>query len=61
MAFEIPEPESSPERLSEVIYAVYTAFSTGWDAISETQGKLKDLSTEAIFLGPIDIHDSQIS
>jgi RNA polymerase sigma-70 factor (ECF subfamily) len=45
--FEVPEPEEFPERLDEVLDAIYVAFGTGWDDLDGGRG----LTDEALFLG----------
>ena len=49
LRFTVPGPEDLPERLHEVLQAVYAAYGTGWDDLSGTSGR--GLTAEALFLG----------
>ncbi|MFZ4735101.1 MAG: RNA polymerase sigma factor [Bradymonadia bacterium] len=49
LRFTVPDPEDLPERLHEVLQAVYAAYGTGWDDLSGTSGR--GLTAEALFLG----------
>ena len=51
MRFEVPADESLPERLNDVLNAVYAAYGTGWNLISGGAPGIQGLTTEAIFLG----------
>ncbi|MBI1186847.1 MAG: RNA polymerase subunit sigma-70 [Alphaproteobacteria bacterium] len=53
LAFEIPDPASWPERLNDVLAAVYAAYTAGWDARADGGGALTE---EAIFLARL-VHD----
>jgi RNA polymerase sigma-70 factor (ECF subfamily) len=45
--FQVPEPAELPERLHDVLRAIYVAFGAGWDDLASGRG----LAEEAIFLG----------
>lgn len=51
MRFELPVAEDLPERLADVLEAVYAAFGTSWDAVAGAGGSTHELAAEAIFLG----------
>jgi RNA polymerase sigma-70 factor, ECF subfamily len=50
ISFDFPEPERLSQRLSSVLDAIYTAFSSGWDAGLETNHRLGGLADEAVWL-----------
>jgi RNA polymerase sigma-70 factor (ECF subfamily) len=50
--FEPPDEASLPERLDDVLSAIYVAFGTAWDDAVGFEGA-KALSQEAIFLGRV--------
>ena len=50
LRFTLPGPETWPERLTEVLDAVYACYGAGWDDLGECGGA-DGLSAEAIFLG----------
>lgn len=49
LAFEVPEPAQMTERLGAVLEAVYAAFGTGWEDVTQ-QGRCGGLVQEALFL-----------
>lgn len=51
LRFELPSAEDMPERLGDVLNAVYAAYGTSWDAVPGADGGAHDLAGEAIFLG----------
>jgi len=51
MRFEVPTGDSLPDRLNDVLNAVYAAYGTGWDSIPGAAPDIKGLTEEAIFLG----------
>ena len=51
MRFEVPTGDILPERLNDVLNAVYAAYGTGWDSIPGAAPDIKGLTEEAIFLG----------
>jgi RNA polymerase sigma-70 factor (ECF subfamily) len=51
LRFELPTTEDMPERLSDVLDAIYVAFGTSWDSVSGADAGSRDLADEAIFLG----------
>lgn len=50
IGFEVPEPEQMPERLMDVLDAIYAAFGQAWDTIAGGDAQAVDLTVEAIFL-----------
>jgi RNA polymerase sigma-70 factor (ECF subfamily) len=51
--FRIPEPEELPERLGNVLDAIYAAFAEGWADPAGTDVTRRDLTGEAIFLARV--------
>ena len=51
LRFELPITEDMPERLGDVLNAIYAAFGTSWDAVAGADSGPHDLNGEAIFLG----------
>lgn len=51
MRFELPGAEDMPERLGDVLNAVYAAYGTSWDAVGAPGTGARDLAEEALFLG----------
>ncbi|MDP4301113.1 RNA polymerase sigma factor [Leptothrix discophora] len=51
LRFELPTAEDLPERLLDVLGAIYAAFGTSWDALPGADTGLHDLCGEALFLG----------
>lgn len=51
LRFETPEPEHLAERLNDVLEAVYAAYGLAWDDLADVEGRARDLSGEAIWLG----------
>ncbi len=51
MRYEIPTSDYLPERLNDVLNAVYAAYGTGWDSLQGAAPPPEDLTEEAIFLG----------
>lgn len=49
--FCVPEPSEWPERLEFVLDAIYSAYTTGWDSISEVDTTRRALAGEAIQVG----------
>jgi len=49
--FRVPEPPEWNERVSFVLDAIYTAYTTGWESVMETASTHHALATEAITLG----------
>ncbi len=50
IAFEVPEAAEWPERLGDVLEAVYAAYGTGWDDVAGTDAMKSGLAREAIDL-----------
>jgi RNA polymerase sigma-70 factor, ECF subfamily len=51
LRFELPSAEDMPERLEDVLAAVYAAYGTSWDAVPGADTGQHDLVEEALFLG----------
>ena len=51
MRFELPTGDDVPDRLNDVLNAVYAAYGTGWDSMPGAAPGIQDLTEEAIFLG----------
>lgn len=49
LRFEVPEPAELPERLEDVLQAIYVAYGTGWDDLGTDRG----LTDEALYLGEL--------
>ena len=50
IAFEVPEPSQWPERLSDVLEAVYAAYGTGWSDVAGSDAAGRGLAREALEL-----------
>jgi len=50
LRFELPTAEDMPERLSDVLNAIYAAFGVSWDGVTGADTGSHDLADEAIFL-----------
>jgi RNA polymerase sigma-70 factor, ECF subfamily len=50
LRFELPAAEDMPERLEDVLAAVYAAYGTSWDAVPGADTGPHDLVEEALFL-----------
>lgn len=50
LRFQLPDAGDLPERLHDVLNAIYAAYGTSWDAISGAEAGARDLADEAIFL-----------
>ncbi len=51
LRFELPSQHDMPQRLSEVLDAIYAAFGIGWDAAAGIEAGGRGLTEEAIYLG----------
>lgn len=51
LRFELPSAEDMPDRLEDVLAAVYAAYGTSWDAVPGADTGQHDLAEEALFLG----------
>lgn len=51
--FQMPEREALPERLDDVLSAIYAAFGTAWDSIAGSDQGGTALAAEAIFLARV--------
>jgi RNA polymerase sigma-70 factor (ECF subfamily) len=49
--FAVPEPDDLPERLADILDAVYAAYGTGWEAVAGFDPDVAGLAEEAIYLG----------
>lgn len=50
MRFEVPTGDNLPDRLNDVLNAIYAAYGTGWDSIPGAAPSIQGLTDEAIFL-----------
>ncbi len=50
LRFELPTAETMPERLEDVLNAIYAAYGTSWDAVAGADTGSRDLAEEALFL-----------
>jgi len=53
LRLSLPSTEELPDRLSDVLAAIYAAYGTGWDALPGGEAGPRDLTSEAIFLGRV--------
>ncbi len=53
IAFEVPEAREWPERLGDVLEAVYAAYGTGWNDVDGTDALKVGLAREAIDLAAL--------
>jgi len=49
--FRVPDPPEWDERVSFVLDAIYSAYTTGWDSLAETSSTHHALAGDAITLG----------
>ncbi len=50
LRFELPTAEDMPDRLEDVLNAIYAAYGTSWDAVAGAATGARDLAEEALFL-----------
>jgi RNA polymerase sigma-70 factor, ECF subfamily len=50
IAFEVPREDEWPERLTDVLEAIYVAYGTGWDDVAGTDPETCGLAQEALTL-----------
>jgi RNA polymerase sigma-70 factor (ECF subfamily) len=50
LRFEVPDADDMPERLADVLNAIYAAYGSSWDAIAGGDTGTPDLAEEALFL-----------
>ena len=50
LRFELPTAGDMPDRLHDVLNAVYAAYGTSWDAVAGADTGWRDLAEEALFL-----------
>lgn len=50
MRFEVPDPEDMPDRLCDVLSAIYAAYGTGWEGLDGAEATVRDLTEEAVYL-----------
>jgi RNA polymerase sigma-70 factor (ECF subfamily) len=53
IGFEVPEAAEWPERLADVLEAVYAAYGTGWDDVAGTDAQVRGLAAEALELAAL--------
>jgi RNA polymerase sigma-70 factor, ECF subfamily len=53
IGFNIPDLELLPERLEDVLSAIYVAFGTSWDGVAGADDGDSSLAAEAIFLARV--------
>src|SRR5262249_20453477 len=51
--FRVPDPPEWNERLSFVLDAIYTAYTTGWESLADTASTHHALAAEAVVLGRV--------
>lgn len=50
LRFELPTAQDMPERLQDVLNAIYAAYGASWDAVAGADTGSRDLAEEALFL-----------
>lgn len=50
LRFEEPDADAMPERLNDVLEAIYAAYGLAWDDLADTDTAMSDLSSEAVWL-----------
>ena len=50
LRFELPTADDMPERLHDVLNAIYAAYGTSWDAVAGADTGVRGLAEEALFL-----------
>jgi RNA polymerase sigma-70 factor (ECF subfamily) len=50
LRFAVPEQDDIPDRMTDVLNAMYAAFGTGWDAVAGADERFPGLVDEAIYL-----------
>jgi RNA polymerase sigma-70 factor (ECF subfamily) len=53
IGFQMPDLDVLPDRLEDVLAAIYVAFGTSWDNVAGTDDGNQDLTVEAIFLARV--------
>jgi RNA polymerase sigma-70 factor (ECF subfamily) len=53
IGFQLPDLDVLPDRLEDVLSAIYVAFGTSWDTVAGTDDGNQDLAAEAIFLARV--------
>jgi RNA polymerase sigma-70 factor, ECF subfamily len=53
IGFHLPDLDVFPDRLEDVLSAIYVAFGTSWDNVAGTYDGNQDLAAEAIFLARV--------
>jgi len=51
--FEVPPERELPQRLDDVLEAIYAAFGIGWDGMAGVDQRGRDLAEEAIWLARV--------
>lgn len=55
LAFDTPDRDSLPERLFDVLSAIYAAYGTGWSAVAGAEEAVRGLADEAIYLSRVTV------
>jgi RNA polymerase sigma-70 factor (ECF subfamily) len=50
LRFELPTADDMPERLGDVLNAIYAAYGTSWDTVAGADTGARDLADESLFL-----------
>lgn len=50
LRFDLPTASNMPERLEDVLNAIYAAYGTSWDVVPGADAGSRDLADEAVFL-----------
>ena len=50
LRFELPTADVMPERIGDVLNAVYAAYGTSWDTVAGANTGARDLAEESLFL-----------
>jgi predicted RNA polymerase sigma factor len=53
IAFEVPDRDELPQRLSAVLDAVYAAYGSGWDDFAGVDPRRRGLAQEAVWLARV--------
>jgi RNA polymerase sigma-70 factor, ECF subfamily len=53
IAFAVPDKSEWPERLGDVLEAIYAAYGTGWDDVAGTDAQARGLAQEALDLAAL--------
>ena len=53
IGFAVPEAAEWPERVADVLEAIYAAYGTGWDDVAGTDAQVRGLAAEALELAAL--------